>query len=223
MPVITRSQARKQQQQQEKYTLSGWFVETLLYMQQQFINYVQQFINNLRPTCPTPIQISMYAQLSKFSNACARGHLKRAQQLFREELFTVDVLDEAFIRACCYDHLHVAQWLLSIKPDINISVHNAGAFRFACQNGDLHIAQWLLSVKPDINISARDEEAFRWACSEGHLQVAQWLQTLKPHLYVINDYDDYYDYDYDYYDDNSYEELPHMLQDIYTVLIKKST
>ena len=95
----------------------------------------------------------------------------------------------AFRWACLYGHLHVAQWLLQIKPDINISADNEYAFRWACYYGHLHVAQWLLQQKPTINISINNEYAFRWACFKGHLDVCQWLQSLKPYLYVI-EYDE---------------------------------
>ena len=73
----------------------------------------------------------------------------------------------AFICACTYNHLHIAQWLLRIKPTINILGDNEAAFRHACECGHLHIAQWLLQIKPTINISADDDYAFRYACENG--------------------------------------------------------
>ncbi len=106
-------------------------------------------------------------------------------------------LEEAFINACEYGNLLVVQYLLSIKPDIDISAYNEAVFRHACCHGHLLVAQWLLTIKSDINISTNNEYAFRIACFSGHLLLAQWLQSLKPHLYVINynndgSYKDYY-------------------------------
>jgi ankyrin repeat protein len=95
-------------------------------------------------------------------------------------------------KACFNGHLELAQWLLLIKPTIDISVDLDCAFRFACINGHLRLAQWLLQVSKErcqlIDISVKNEQAFRWACECGHLEVAQWLQSLKPYLYII-----YYD------------------------------
>jgi len=86
-------------------------------------------------------------------------------------------------------HLHVAQWLLTVKPDIHISMWNEYAFRYACQYGHLAVAQWLLTVKPDINISAENEDAFRWACYKGHLDVSQWLlKTFTTHVFNCEEY-----------------------------------
>jgi ankyrin repeat protein len=82
----------------------------------------------------------------------------------------------------------VAQWLLQVKPDINISADNEYAFRWACCNGHLPVAQWLLQVKPDINISADRNNAFCQACCNGHLAVVQWLLQVDPNI-NISDYD----------------------------------
>ena len=86
----------------------------------------------------------------------------------------------AFGWACENGHLHVAQWLLQIKPTINVSTDNEYAFRWACGNGHLHVAQWLLQINPTID----NEFAFQWACVYGHLHVAQWLLQIKPTINV---------------------------------------
>ena len=89
-----------------------------------------------------------------------------------------------FCYACKYGNLSVAQWLLSVKPNINISAKNEKAFLNACLKGHLLVAQWLLTVKLDINISAKDELAFCGTCFSGHLLVAQWLLTIKPDINI---------------------------------------
>jgi hypothetical protein len=78
--------------------------------------------------------------------------------------------------------LDIAQWLLSVKPDIDISVENEYAFTKTCENGHLDIAQWLLSVNPHTDISVENEYAFRWACENGHFSVAKWLLQIKPDI-----------------------------------------
>ena len=98
-------------------------------------------------------------------------------------------------RYVCYKkQFKVAKWLLSLKPDINISYNNEEVFRYACCHGNLDIAKWLYRVKPDINISSNNNEAFYGACYNGHLGVGKWLQSLKPYLYVIIYEGIFYDY-----------------------------
>ena len=53
--------------------------------------------------------------------------------------------EHSFLLACDYGHLEVAKWLLSVKPDIDISNH---AFCYACLNGHLEVAKWLQTLKP---------------------------------------------------------------------------
>ena len=120
----------------------------------------------------------------QFINACKNGNLELAQQLFYNNNITLEINKLAFCLACYHGCLHVAQWLLSVNPDINISARNEEAFRWACLNGHLHVAQWLLSVKNDINISADNEYAFRCSCSKGYLKIAQWLLSIKPNINI---------------------------------------
>ena len=74
----------------------------------------------------------------------------------------------------------MAQWLLSIRPTINVSALNDYAFRVTCINQDVEMAKWLYSIKPDIDI----EEAFVTICEEinGNLEFAQWLLSVKPDI-----------------------------------------
>tara|TARA_Y100001970_G_C14062552_1_gene764964 strand:+ start:82 stop:996 length:915 start_codon:yes stop_codon:yes gene_type:complete len=90
----------------------------------------------------------------------------------------------AFIGTCEKGHLHIAQWLLQIKPDLRISAENNTAFRWTCNRGHLQIAKLLLQIKPDIDISANNELDFRCACYNGHLHVAQWLLQIKPNINI---------------------------------------
>jgi len=95
---------------------------------------------------------------------------------------------------CKKGYLSLAQWLLSVKPNIIISARNEEAFRYACGNGHLSVAQWLLSVEPTINISAYNEQAFMYACGRGHLLVAQWLLSVKPNINISAGYDEAFKY-----------------------------
>jgi hypothetical protein len=55
--------------------------------------------------------------------------------------------NHAFREACVFGHLEVAKWLLSVKPDINISANNEEPFRLACFARKLEVAKWLQSLK----------------------------------------------------------------------------
>jgi hypothetical protein len=129
--------------------------------------------------------------IDQFIELCKKGDLVGSQQLF--QLNPGIGIGCVFPGICSYGHLHIAQWLLQVKPDINISGCGEQAFRFACHYGHLHIAQWLLQVSKErgqcINISIHNNWAFHWACKNRHLHVAKWLQTLNPYLYVI-EYDE---------------------------------
>jgi len=94
-------------------------------------------------------------------------------------------MENAFIIACYYGHLDVAQLIYQMKPTIYISAYNEQAFRYACEKGHLELAKWLVSIKPDIDITANNDQAFRESCEEGHVTTAQWLESLFPENYHI--------------------------------------
>ena len=58
--------------------------------------------------------------------------------------------------ACENGHLHVAKWLLQIKPNINISAKNEHAFRWACKNGRIHVARWLSTLNSSYQVQIRN-------------------------------------------------------------------
>ena len=121
----------------------------------------------------------------KFIRACEQGDLKEAQYYFdkipesvRSSYISADDF-RPFRLACKNGHLDVAQWLLYVKPNIDIFARNNEPFVNACKNGHLNVAQWLYQVSiqrhQTIDISSEESVAFRKACINGHLDVAQWL------------------------------------------------
>ena len=48
--------------------------------------------------------------------------------------------------------MEIAKWLLSVKPDIDISAKNDYAFHLACKNEHLEIAKWLQSLNPYVYV-----------------------------------------------------------------------
>ena len=110
----------------------------------------------------------------EFQWTCMNGHIE----------IDIEIAQYAFQLACGNGHIEIAQWLLSVKPTIDISIEGESTFQFTCMNGHIEIAQWLLSVKPTIDISAKDETAFQLACKKGHLKVAQWLLSIKPTINI---------------------------------------
>jgi hypothetical protein len=89
----------------------------------------------------------------------------------------------------------VAQWLVSIKPEIKVDMWNNYAFFSSCSRGHLDVLKWLYTRSPSLNIGSSpwtlekkhsresgipNYEAFRIACEHGHLNVAKWMLEINP-------------------------------------------
>jgi len=114
--------------------------------------------------------------MEQFKTLCSKGKLKDAQLLLLSyPNISLDEFQTAFCYACCYGQLKVAQWLLEMKPVIDISANDEYTFYLTCIYGHFKVAQWLLQVKPTIDISSLNECTFRDVCKYGHLEIAQLL------------------------------------------------
>lgn len=125
-----------------------------------------------------------------FQDACTFGHLSISKLIFQHYTILPNNWQPSYLGysyafrcACERGHLDVAQWLYSVKPELDISSAKNYAFRSAFIHGHLEVAQWLYSVKPDMDMVAF-RDAFRHACDRGYLSMAQWLLLIKPELEV---------------------------------------
>jgi hypothetical protein len=113
--------------------------------------------------------------------------LEAAREIILNNFQNFDIIslwnESAFRSACYKGHLHVAQWLFSVKPDIDISACCEYAFRNASYNGHLHVAQWLLKIKPNIDIAFYNH-VFSYNLLYGDSHFALWLLFLKPNIEV---------------------------------------
>jgi len=110
----------------------------------------------------------------RFIHTCSIGDLIVAKELFNN--FDTDIylcIERSFITACYYGHLEVAQWLLTVKPDINISVDNDIAFRTACHTGCSEVAEWLQSLNPYLYVIKR-KHGFRLGYYIRTKEQAKW-------------------------------------------------
>ncbi len=151
--------------------------------------------------------INSYAK-DGFCLACKSGNIKMAQWLLEMYKPSIDIsgfpssvskymnchvdvanlykdaYDKAFADACAGGHKKVAEWLLTVKSDLDISANNETAFLRSCERGYLQVAQWLYNLKPTINMSMYEDGAFVCACAYGHLEVAKWLLSVNPKINI---------------------------------------
>ena len=105
---------------------------------------------------------------SRLITACARGDYEIVKQLCEAEKEAnergADLCvknNRAFLEACSYGHLAVAQLLTAYG--VNVDANNYDAFLVACKNGQLEVAKWLWTLGVDIH--RRMNFAFKIACS----------------------------------------------------------
>ena len=166
----------------------------ILYRQQAFIDYIEQFDSSLDynflikackegnfhlvrhlSTLPT---INASAQ-ENYAIQCASlyGHLDVVQ--FLSTLIEVDVSDDdntAIQWASASGHLDVVQFLSNL-PSVDASAKNNVAIRRASYNGHLEVVQFLSKLR-GVDASADNNEAIQCASYKGYLAVVQFLSTL---------------------------------------------
>lgn len=82
----------------------------------------------------------------------------------------------AFLGACKNNHLHVAQWLLQIKPKLNISEANHFAFKSACQSKHLQLIKWICTLDPfKYSFELYDDKSINGYISNCKKYTIQWL------------------------------------------------
>jgi ankyrin repeat protein len=118
-----------------------------------------------------------------FTHLCQMKRLDLAKELYDISLKKgnwVDIkFNFTFACSCNCANIDVLQWLLQIKPDIDISYNDELAFTQACRHGNLEIAKWLLQIKPDIKIPKRAISNARfWK----HTEIVNWLLQIKPDI-----------------------------------------
>lgn len=119
-------------------------------------------------------------------SSCIFGKLETLQCIIlKGDKYEPDDASNGFIIACDEGHFEIAQWMVSVNLNIDISHRNNEAFVMVCVHGNWEIAKWLLTLNPTISDVTLDmEDAFRHACSNGHLEMAQWILTLNPDINV---------------------------------------
>lgn len=90
-----------------------------------------------------------------------------------------------FYTSCMHNQLEVAQWLLSLEPDFDISINDEMIFCDACFRGNLQVAKWLVRIKPTIRVHARNHFAIKSAHKNNNDAVVYWLAESYPNMYTL--------------------------------------
>lgn len=86
--------------------------------------------------------------------------------------------------AAIYNRLPTLQWLISLKPDFELTTQNNFIFTVAVQKNALDVIKWFVS-NLGIDPNYQDNKAFKEACVFGHLKMAQYLFDQLNHNHSI--------------------------------------
>lgn len=99
------------------------------------------------------------------------------------------ILEKVFLDLCFYGYLHSVKWLLSVKPNIDVTADNNIAFVRACvnttiawSNNYLEIAIYLMSLKPYHYILELDDNHCVVNYKVRDLNEIKWLERRIPLL-----------------------------------------
>ncbi len=113
-----------------------------------------------------------------FKYACLDGDLELAQSYYKQKpkINIRHNYDCIFRTVCKNGHLHVAKWLMSVCPDIDIyNLDNNNAFYNACKNGHLDVAKWLKSL--DVQHKYNSTYAMIVANKYGRQNIVDWINS----------------------------------------------
>ncbi len=129
---------------------------------------------------------------TQFIDACETGKIETAKHLIftnpnistvKIQTFTEVFLarEYAFIVACAFGNLRIAQWLYTIFEK-KYTIHvNLSACNNACQNNQYVIVKWLVSL--DNTVFINNADAFRRACFNGNSIIIEIFRKANPFKY----------------------------------------
>lgn len=77
---------------------------------------------------------------------CVDNKLDMMRWIHNRKNYSQLIYKKAFIMACFYGYLYIAQWLYAQNNGINIHDCNDYALRCSHKNGHKNITQWLCSI-----------------------------------------------------------------------------
>ncbi len=116
-------------------------------------------------------------------NSCTKHYMEIIKWIFKNKSDVVidqKILTSVFRK----ENIDIINYILLIRPDIDLSFNDDELFCNCCKNGNLEIANMLLKQNPNINISMRGEYPFKLACYSGHIEFAKWLISLNPEIKI---------------------------------------
>lgn len=94
------------------------------------------------------------------------------------ELMEDVTLQQIFVVACKYNHMHIIDWIINSCDEIGYQFTQM-EMDIACKYGRLNIVKLLDKTRKE----GGTINSLVWACKKGHLKVVKWLYQNKYHLY----------------------------------------
>jgi hypothetical protein len=123
-----------------------------------------------------------------FLDYCKNNNLEGIKRI--EQYTEFYIYKQGFEKACKYNNLEIAKWLLILEKKHGINYNKTTVFYGVCVSGNLEVAKWLMTLDDKPDIHANNEILFITACIFGKLDIIKWLLSLedKPDIHIMNDY-----------------------------------
>ena len=83
-----------------------------------------------------------------FNTACKNGKFNMAKYLFKK--FPDIIITEQLLKYVCFNnHLYIVNWILKIKPNIDITYNNDCIFNGICIRNLINIVKLFIKIKPN--------------------------------------------------------------------------
>lgn len=119
---------------------------------------------------------------SIFNSVCMFGRFEVAEWLL-EIKPQIDIVFSMFANACLKGHLEIIKLLDKTRPDLlNSNINIKNLFNTACLSDNVEICEWIIQKDNFLLENNFIQTLFLITCSDGKIKISKWLLQIKPSI-----------------------------------------